>query len=153
MCINISSIKRIFSNQSLYFPDMPCVSLLPLYLSLYFRDLLWMLMEGRSLVQSRVGTDVWARPTPTVLILSVTRLKMELQHDFQLMHNIYLLGRGWKAIKVTSTPTESQTFCLERTLLDTQTLRQVHSRHFFKEFNLATKFNAVCTVHRVSLCR
>ena len=25
MCVNISSIKRIFSNQSLYFPDIPCI--------------------------------------------------------------------------------------------------------------------------------
>ena len=24
MCVNISSIKRIFSNQSHYFPDIPC---------------------------------------------------------------------------------------------------------------------------------
>ena len=27
MCVNISSIKRIFSNQSHYFPDIPCISL------------------------------------------------------------------------------------------------------------------------------
>ena len=26
MCVNISSIKRIFSNQSHYFPDIPCIS-------------------------------------------------------------------------------------------------------------------------------
>ena len=25
MCVNISSIKRIFSNQSHYFPDIPCI--------------------------------------------------------------------------------------------------------------------------------
>ena len=26
MCVNISSIKRIFSNQSHYFPEIPCIS-------------------------------------------------------------------------------------------------------------------------------
>ena len=28
MCVNISSIKRIFSNQSHYFPDIPCMPVL-----------------------------------------------------------------------------------------------------------------------------
>ena len=28
MCVNISSIKRIFSNQSHYFPDIPCIGVL-----------------------------------------------------------------------------------------------------------------------------
>ena len=62
VCVNIYSIKRIFSNQSRYFPDMPCISVLLLQ-STHNTCITYSRYE-RITLKNWFATDIWPLRRP-----------------------------------------------------------------------------------------
>ena len=92
MCVNISSIKRIFSNQSHYFPDIPCIinEHLPTYI--------WtrIFLTEQILPQSKIPRILW-KPTVNYGVHSSPHFASVLDQNisYTLCVRTVLIWRPW----------------------------------------------------------